>query len=124
MKHLCRVCKIHQPENNFYKTSKLGYIDRICIKCKRNKSAQSKRKFKEWAITYKGGKCVCCGYNKCVAALDFHHRDPKQKAFHIHSNRIINTKAKNELDKCDLLCRNCHAEIHWTLSSVGRASDS
>lgn len=35
------------------------------------------------AIDYKGGKCSVCGYNKCRAALEFHHTNPNEKDFGI-----------------------------------------
>ena len=66
------------------------------------------------AIEYKGGKCVKCGYNKCNAALDFHHLDPTQKEFNLGSHGHTRSweRMKVELDKCILLCANCHREIH------------
>ncbi len=66
------------------------------------------------AIEYLGGKCVVCGYNRCAAALDFHHRNPHRKDKAIVNN-IADWKwsdLKRELDKCDLVCANCHREIH------------
>ena len=65
------------------------------------------------AIEYKGGKCQKCGYDKCYAAFDFHHRDPNEKEFGWNKlkKRSKETIFK-ELDKCDLLCANCHREIH------------
>lgn len=75
-------------------------------------SAQEKQK----AVTYKGGKCICCGYSDCLAAMDFHHPDPAQKegygkgsALRAHWSFENN---KPELDKCVLVCVRCHREIH------------
>lgn len=70
-------------------------------------------KTKEKAVEYKGGKCVKCGYDKCVKALEFHHLDPNEKDFgiSINCNRAWE-KIKIELDKCILVCANCHREIH------------
>lgn len=66
------------------------------------------------AIEYKGGSCIRCGYNKCLWALEFHHRKPKEKEFGLAMDNILNwNKIKNELDKCDLLCANCHREIEY-----------
>lgn len=69
---------------------------------------------KEKLIEYKGGRCCQCGYDKNVPrAYEFHHRDPSQKEFTISKYSVLNIeKLKKEVDKCDLLCRNCHAEIH------------
>lgn len=61
---------------------------------------------------YKGGKCERCGYDKCTRALAFHHRDPKEKLFNISGNECRSWEiVKREVDKCDMLCHNCHAEV-------------
>jgi hypothetical protein len=78
-----------------------------------SKSVERKINQKMKAIEYKGGKCQICGYNKCHGALEFHHRDPSEKDFTIA--KICARKwefLKQELDKCDLLCSNCHREVH------------
>lgn len=64
-----------------------------------------------------GGKCEKCGYNKCLDALQFHHRDPAQKDFMVSDfiwgrGNITEKKALEEIKKCTLLCANCHAELH------------
>lgn len=55
-----------------------------------------------------------CGYNRYPGALEFHHRDPKEKDFTISSRAHLtfDERVKQELDKCDLLCSNCHRERH------------
>lgn len=66
-------------------------------------------------ITYKGGKCEICGYDKNIAALDFHHINPDDKSFQLDARHLSNTnieKIKEEVDKCILVCANCHREIH------------
>lgn len=70
---------------------------------------------KQKAVDYKGGKCICCGYSGCLAAMDFHHRDPSQKEG--YGTGALKThwtfeKNKPELDKCELVCVRCHREIH------------
>ena len=78
-----------------------------------NVTALRKRRKLE-AVKYLGGKCVRCGYNRNVAALVFHHPDPSQKEFAISAKGLTRSweKVKLELDKCILLCANCHAEVH------------
>lgn len=69
---------------------------------------------KEKAIEYKGGRCELCGYNKCIAAFDFHHINPQEKKYNIKD--LMTRKwdlVKEEIDKCILLCSNCHRELHW-----------
>lgn len=62
-----------------------------------------------------GGKCQICGYDKCSAALEFHHRDPTKKEIEISkfaNNNKLSYKQIRELEKCILLCSNCHKEAH------------
>lgn len=59
--------------------------------------------------------CKVCGYNKCGAALDYHHKDPSIKERRVtakmwYSNSDI---IKKEIEKCTLLCSNCHDELHY-----------
>ena len=60
-------------------------------------------------------KCEICGYDKCLGALDFHHLDPSQKDFTISNSNIYKNldKLKEEVNKCILVCANCHREIHY-----------
>ena len=74
-------------------------------------AAQRRLEAKERAIAYLGGKCRICGYDRCPSAMAFHHMDPWEKDFEI-SSRVSWEKAKPELDKCVLLCFNCHQEVH------------
>ncbi len=75
-----------------------------------------RRKIKILAINYKGGKCQICGYNKCVGALDLHHVKGVKK-FTMGNDGYTHSwnEIKNELNKCILVCSNCHREIHWGL---------
>lgn len=87
-----------------------GHTNRLCNSCTVNT-----RRFgiKRKAVEYKGGKCGLCGYNKCLEALSFHHRDPTEKDFSIsdaHCRKWDDLRI--ELDKCELLCARCHIEVH------------
>ena len=72
------------------------------------------------AVVYKGSKCSFCGYNKNLSGLSFHHRDPKEKDFNITSlnSKGLLEKHFKELDKCDLLCHNCHQEEHYCINEL------
>ena len=82
-----------------------------------NYEQQKKRGLKrKWEIIQeRGGKCEKCGYDKCVGALEFHHTDPSQKDFGIANKGYTRSweKVRLELDKCILVCANCHREIHY-----------
>lgn len=85
-----------------------------CKKCRSRFQTNTTRKYKRTLVEYKGGKCIACGYAKCKAALDFHHRDPHQKDINWKLMRKWTPeKVKKEVDKCDLLCKNCHIELHY-----------
>jgi hypothetical protein len=63
-------------------------------------------------IEYKGGKCEICGYDRCNRALEFHHKNPSEKDFTISGRSLSFDRLKDEVDKCLLVCSNCHSEIH------------
>lgn len=95
-------------EENFYKTAKYQ-----CKSCWNKRTAKSGieqvKKLKEEF----GGKCVLCGYDKSLAALQFHHTDPNEKEFTLGQKRGYKLETlKKELEKCILVCANCHSEIH------------
>mgnify|MGYP000644676537 CR=1 FL=1 len=89
---------------------KSQFIGQTCSKCR-----EKYRIFlmKQKAVEYLGGKCSICGYNKCNRALDFHHINPEEKDNTISSLYNYSwDNIKKELDKCILLCANCHRELH------------
>lgn len=75
---------------------------------------QRRRRVRQKAIEYLGGRCVRCGYDRCPDALEFHHRDSSKKDFGISSRGYTRswTKIREEIEKCELLCANCHREVH------------
>jgi len=79
------------------------------------KAVQKRReKVRLMAVSYKGGCCQICGYDRCIEALEFHHLDPTQKDFGISYKGYTRSweKVKEEANKCILLCANCHREVH------------
>lgn len=116
----------------------LSYCSEECKQIKKDRSTERKKKalskkVLEWrrdvkrkAVEYLGGKCMKCGYSKCIRALQFHHRNPEEKEFGIAQPTTKSwKKVVLELDKCDLLCANCHAEeedrIYWGVAQLGTA---
>lgn len=72
-----------------------------------------RQRMKQRAVEYMGGKCIECGYDRCIWALEFHHKNPLEKDFAI--SQYLNLKwesVKAELDKCIMVCSNCHKELH------------
>jgi len=57
--------------------------------------------------------CTKCGFRSCAQSLHFHHRDPKTKKFEVSQGWAYTMeKIQEEMDKCDVLCANCHIELH------------
>jgi hypothetical protein len=109
----------------------LSVVEKICPTCQRLhnwcgtlcpacKSNFQRYTLKVKMIEYKGGKCQKCGYIKNLKALAFHHRDRTTKSFNIGGSHSRKWKVlKTELDKCDLVCSNCHIEIEDELLIQG-----
>ena len=76
--------------------------------------AKRRKKIREMAIEYKGGKCMLCGYSRCSQSLDFHHSSNTEKNFGISDKGYTRSweRVKKEIDKCILVCANCHRELH------------
>jgi predicted HNH restriction endonuclease len=70
-----------------------------------------RRVLRERAVALLGGKCQICGYDRCPAAMDFHHLDPSEKDFSISESTDWDN-IERELKKCVLLCATCHREVH------------
>jgi len=79
-----------------------------------------RRKIREMAVEYKGGKCVFCGYDKYAGALDFHHIEKKSFGISAKGHSRSWESVKQELDKCVLVCANCHRELHAGLLHIPR----
>ncbi len=86
------------------------------------KKAVSKRrnKLKDMAIEYKGGKCSLCGYKRYNGALEFHHIGSSGKDFGVSKDGLTRSweRVKKEIDKCILVCANCHRELHGNIRSL------
>lgn len=84
-----------------------------CKACRSEAVKRRRQKVKMMAVEYKGGRCERCGYDRCIEALEFHHTDPSSKDFGIAYKGHTRSwdKVRSELDKCIMLCANCHREV-------------
>lgn len=114
MKKSCSKCKELKNESEFYRKSPKGNSSNsLCKECFNSYCKERWHKKKILAVAYKGGSCNRCGYNSHVGALQFHHVDPSLKSFTWTKMRLKNWESiKKELDKCELLCANCHSIEH------------
>ena len=105
-----KFCSDSCGQKSRYNKQKAEYISKTY---ETQKIRGNKRKLD--AIETLGNKCSICGYSKNTAALCFHHKDPSLKSFSLDirnfsSKPII--KLNEEVNKCILLCSNCHMELH------------
>ncbi len=80
------------------------------MKCQRRKKMDVVERF--------GGKCQVCGYDKCINALEFHHLEDKKESPSYVIMRWSWKRAKKELEKCIMVCANCHREIHYKIREI------
>lgn len=113
---ICLDCRAEKtPENS--KVTADGFYQKRCRKCNAEYKLSCGRKLKQKLVDYKGGECEVCGYNKEIACLQFHHIDPAKKDFHLGEKHAhaFSKVITDELDKCAMLCANCHMEEHIRL---------
>ena len=109
----CPNCKTEKETTEFYNRRNKKGNSPYCKSCTNTQSIIRQQKLKIEAVEYKGGSCISCNYNKYPGALEFHHLDPNKKDFSIGQMKCRSLNSiKEELDKCILLCSNCHKEIH------------
>lgn len=79
-----------------------------------------RKKIRQMAIDCKGEKCAICGYDKCIKALEFHHFNSNGKDFGISAKGYTRSwrEVKKEIEKCILLCANCHREVHEGITQL------
>jgi transposase len=91
-----------------------------CLRCRSEAVSRRRRRLKEILVDAAGGCCSICGYDRCIGALHFHHRDGRTKEFglaargHTRSLEVITAEAA----KCVLLCANCHLEVEAGIVKV------
>lgn len=136
---VCATCGIEKPDTGFYKYKttqkhKSGFLCscKVCVRSKQrsyraeNLELYKKQSYirytsnKQKAVEYKGGKCLDCGGIFPNYVYDFHHLDPNEKD-HSWSLGCSWRKVKEELDKCVMLCANCHRVRHWERDNVDLA---
>lgn len=109
---ICTICQ-REYRNRHYANNKEYYI---------KKSSEYNNKTKDIFEEYKKKQvCEKCGDNRWYI-LEFHHKDPKQKESTISSMRRGHTlkSIMKEIEKCSILCANCHREEHYNGEKVLR----
>jgi transposase len=109
-------CRRH-GRTTFRLTGRGGYR---CGRCMGEAVARRRRKVKQILVAEAGGCCLLCGYARCVAALAFHHVEPRSKSFSLSHRGVTRSlaEARAEAAKCVLLCANCHAEVEAGITAI------
>lgn len=116
----CIRCNQEKDISLFYiKKGKVAHLElthSYCKKCVNEQSLKRQHLYKVKAVEYKGGKCEDCGLIDHPVVYDFHHIDGESKDFTIAHRRSkkITDEVLRELNKCMLLCSNCHRKRHHT----------
>ena len=113
----CSICEIEKDINEFYTNGKTikGTIKYkpYCKSCELNK-----RLVDHWCrikeiLQIDKIRCELCGYSTNLAAIEFHHLDEDSKEYTIsRMKNFSKDKLEKELEKCAILCANCHREYH------------
>jgi len=114
------IKKVAKVTGHSFKTISLYIIPKKRIKTQTKSEGVIlwRKRTKQKLVDYKGGKCEICGYSKCIEALHFHHRNPEEKDFSISGKSLSFERLKEEVNKCILVCSNCHTEIHSGLVKI------
>ena len=110
---MCLGCKKEKDDNEFFIRKRNNKPYGRCKTCCSIDAKERLQKYKQECIEYLGGKCSICGYDKCAAALEMHHPNKDKSVEYYAMKNWSFEKRKDELDKCILVCANCHREIHY-----------
>jgi transposase len=91
-----------------------------CGRCSSEAVSKRRRSLKRKLVEEAGGRCALCGFDGHPAALQFHHLDPATKSFHLSEGGLSRgiAQSRAEMEKCVLLCANCHAQVEVGAKSV------
>lgn len=119
---ICSKCKIEKPLTDFHKNGFDKYGNQkyrgYCKNCANALEKNRYKKKKEYINSFKS-ECKKCGENRQYV-LDFHHLNSEEKDFTIGQFRKGSFSIlKEEIEKCVVLCSNCHREYHFLNKEIG-----
>lgn len=122
---ICSRCKRELPLTQFYSRGN-GKLRSECKECHKEyvKSKYQERKGAIGEVKASIGCAKCSDTRSYV--LDFHHKDPSIKDANIArmtSNKNRLEDIQKEIDKCVVLCSNCHREFHHLEFTQGLTID-
>lgn len=116
LKNQCRLC--YNKYQSAYCRNNKKHIARV-IRCQ-------KVRIKKYQEKKCSTGCSICGYNKCARSLQYHHLNREDKEFNISCvvsrHGVSKEKFKKELEKCILLCANCHGEVEEGMTKIDQSN--
>ena len=118
MLKICRYCDKQYPEHDFGVAATFPnkiYRRQKCRYCYRQTKRDLIKRYRKWIEEYKQERqCKKCGVSD-FRVLDFHHGGLEAKGFNVSDfrHRVGFEKLKEEIEKCSLLCANCHRVVHY-----------
>jgi len=109
----CRKCELVKPVSAFHRLKQLGSYKSYCKDCLKGSSTQWCRTRKQRIVNYLGNQCMDCRQVFPYYVYDCHHLDADKKSFQVSLEKIKWESLVGELDKCVLLCSNCHRTRHF-----------
>jgi len=110
----CTNCKIELNSTNSYSKGKKGGLQSFCKSCFNKYTNQRRKKRKQELIEERGGICFDCKNSFHCSIFEFHHLEPNEKEFSwSKAKKLTEEKMRNEMNKCVMLCANCHRLRHW-----------
>ena len=118
---MCTECREHKDINEYYLINNRRHIS-VCKECRKK---AERLKYKKRTLTLNEYKenigCAKCK-DKRAYVLDFHHKDKNEKGYSISKNPNISLESPKfleEIEKCIILCSNCHREYHYLERELG-----
>ena len=124
----CNECNTNKPLNDFHKRSSVkDGRQPICKLCRKNRDAKDwkensaryqikkdsyKKRYREWLNSLKESPCIDCGGSFHFSAMHWDHLPEYEKSFNIgscRSGKYSKQRVLEEIEKCELVCANCHA---------------
>lgn len=135
---VCSACGEEKEDSAFYKKGK--WLQSRCKDCKKKANSlhykENKSKYLANNAEFKAKRtadlgaikedkgCLVCG-ERHACCLDSHHLNPNEKEFGIASSYTLSwERLMTEIDKCVVLCKNCHAKVHAGIIDISRISST
>ena len=115
MEKHCVICGVEFKIRNIAANNR-----QYCYDCLPEGKTATRTVYTELIKKKYGGKCIICGYDRCMSALEFYHLDPNEKEGIVSNSNGTVEKSFIEAEKCILICSNCHREIHAGVISVDK----